>query len=669
MAYVHQEALTEFSSIRAPARSNQFTVLATATLDKETVLLQEAKSPQGRGLRKDIDIWRHILASEELSTRESHLAQVKGLYTLPLPRSIASSFVPKSYRNHLSSASASLEQRRPVYVTKYYERGSLRDGLDKGEFISKSNTISSNWHCKIAVLKNVATALHNIQLHMQGQSHGGVSSRSVLLDNDGRAFLSWHRFYTTRQDLLSNPNNLRYYSLTVLRDINEAIEKAPWDTDEALEIAHDDMYSFGILAWEIATEDLPFENVKLPTPKHLLFHSQSRFSTSSLPSPLQQLIDHCTHPELDQRPSWCNVIAELDALDPQALSKLENEASQMGLTASGGVMATNGQESAAITISDVPEQDPKSEVVEMMESVLNSTFYRRELPPHLDSFTSASGKRLFKDMILAGTGENFFRMVTSFNTQSDPAFCGVSSLSMVLNALEIDPRKQWRGVWRWYSDEQLDCCASIEEMKLKGITFNQFACLARCHAKVIVKRADRHTLEEFRRDVQMVSQSSDYQLVISFSRSALGQTGSGHFSPIGGYHAGEDKVLVLDTARFKYPPFYATVTELWESLLPEDPETGLCRGYFVISATSKQKLEIQKQRQQNLLSSFTSVSSSPASLPLLPDPTSRPNSPSPTPFDTVVVVPGRTDAAAIVGEGDRSECDCSCPKKIVDQNL
>ncbi|KAI8352698.1 Phytochelatin synthase-domain-containing protein [Mortierella sp. GBAus27b] len=231
-----------------------------------------------------------------------------------------------------------------------------------------------------------------------------------------------------------------------------------------------------------------------------------------------------------------------------------------------------------------------------MESILGSTFYKKELPVHLDSFTGVAGRKLFREMIQAGTGECFFSLFTSFSTQNDPAFCGVSSLSMVLNALEIDPRRQWKGVWRWYTDEQLDCCASISEMRLKGITFNQFSCLARCHASVVSKPADRHSLEEFRRDIQLITSSEGTHMVISFSRPALGQTGSGHFSPIGGYHAGEDKVLVLDSARFKYPPFFVTVQELWGSLLPVDPETGKCRGYFLISANEQQKSDIQRRR-------------------------------------------------------------------------
>jgi hypothetical protein len=31
----------------------------------------------------------------------------------------------------------------------------------------------------------------------------------------------------------------------------------------------------------------------------------------------------------------------------------------------------------------------------------------------------------------------------------------------------------------------------------------------------------------------------------------LGQTGTGHFSPIGGFHESKDLVLIMDVARFK----------------------------------------------------------------------------------------------------------------------
>ena len=49
---------------------------------------------------------------------------------------------------------------------------------------------------------------------------------------------------------------------------------------------------------------------------------------------------------------------------------------------------------------------------------------------------------------------------------------------MVLNALEVDPGRVWKGPWRWYHESMLDCCAPLEEMKKTGITLRQFACIA-----------------------------------------------------------------------------------------------------------------------------------------------------------------------------------------------
>ncbi|KAF9191640.1 hypothetical protein BGZ50_009270 [Haplosporangium sp. Z 11] len=191
-------------------------------------------------------------------------------------------------------------------------------------------------------------------------------------------------------------------------------------------------------------------------------------------------------------------------------------------------------------------------------------------------------------MLEEGYGEGYFSLVGNFTTQSEPAFCGPSSLAMVLNSLEVDPQRQWKGAWRWYSDELLQCCAPVEQVKAKGITFNQFACLSKCNCDVQVRRANQVSLEQFKQDLEMVCSRDDIHMVVSFSRKSLGQTGDGHFSPIGGYVPKAGMVLVLDTARFKYPSYFVSVERLWKSLFPIDVETGASRGYFLLSANPNQ---------------------------------------------------------------------------------
>ena len=53
--------------------------------------------------------------------------------------------------------------------------------------------------------------------------------------------------------------------------------------------------------------------------------------------------------------------------------------------------------------------------------------------------------------------------------------------------------------------------------------------------------------------------------MLNFSRPILGQTGSGHFSPIAAWHPASDMALVLDTARFKYPAFWAPIGKVLEA--------------------------------------------------------------------------------------------------------
>ncbi|KAL0538333.1 hypothetical protein IC582_027348 [Cucumis melo] len=216
-------------------------------------------------------------------------------------------------------------------------------------------------------------------------------------------------------------------------------------------------------------------------------------------------------------------------------------------------------------------------------------FYRRVLPsPPAVDFASSDGKRLFTEALGDGTMEGFFKLISYYQTQSEPAYCGLATLAVVLNALSIDPGRKWKGPWRWFDDTMLDCCEPLAKIKTDGITFGKVACLARCNgAKVLAFRTNESTVDDFRKHVISCSSSEDYHVITSYHRGVFKQTGTGHFSPIGGYHAGKDMVLILDVARFKYPPHWVPLTLLWDAMNTIDGATGLPRGYMILSKLTR----------------------------------------------------------------------------------
>jgi len=241
--------------------------------------------------------------------------------------------------------------------------------------------------------------------------------------------------------------------------------------------------------------------------------------------------------------------------------------------------------------------------------------------------------------------EAYFILAEQFRTQDEPAFCGVSTMTMVLNALAVDPGKIWKGAWRWYHESMLDCCLSLEEIKSSGITFDHFVCLGSCNGLSMVSKrpTERHlyprkttkdpiieeqteeaksgddggggdggcdhdandcnvlvddtrtkqrfcTLDEFREDVMVSCASSHGPIVIvSYSRKGLGQTGDGHFSPIAGYNQAQDMCLILDVARFKYPPHWVSTEVLYHAMCRLDTSCDKTRGWIVTGNAERNK--------------------------------------------------------------------------------
>lgn len=214
------------------------------------------------------------------------------------------------------------------------------------------------------------------------------------------------------------------------------------------------------------------------------------------------------------------------------------------------------------------------------------TFYRRPLPADAIAFSSPEGRALFADALVSGGLDGYFQLAEQFHTQADPAFCGLGSLVMALNALAIDPGRLWKGPWRWFAEDLLDCCVPLTEVRQRGLTLDELACLARCNGAEVDghhSTSEPADLEAFRA-VLTACARGERVLIASYDRSALGQTGSGHFSPVGGYHAQRDMVLLLDVARFKYPPHWIRTEALWRAMHALDPAAGRSRGWLSLRA-------------------------------------------------------------------------------------
>jgi glutathione gamma-glutamylcysteinyltransferase len=268
----------------------------------------------------------------------------------------------------------------------------------------------------------------------------------------------------------------------------------------------------------------------------------------------------------------------------------------------------------------VPSQQLPQSVVPLPPPLPEPTYSvrRRVLPASLVPLNSRQGTLWLTDCLTQNTAALYIPLSEHFCNQSDPAYCGVTTLLMVLNVFAMDPHVRWKHGWRYFGNEDVllsQCCLTPERIRRAGISMHEFAQLASCQGvRVRMQRPqppsaietdsgsvhtnpsfDLDDLQRFRLDIQRVlsgtaetsgnpaaAMETNGVIVVSFSRAVLGQTGDGHFSPLAAYHAATDQVLVLDVARFKYPPYWVTVTDLYRSLLPHDPATSQSRGWYVL---------------------------------------------------------------------------------------
>lgn len=184
-----------------------------------------------------------------------------------------------------------------------------------------------------------------------------------------------------------------------------------------------------------------------------------------------------------------------------------------------------------------------------------------------------------------------WKLMRYFDTQANQAFCGVAASEIVLNSLNVpSPASADIAPYSMFNQSNFftDKVSRIKTEQLvrrEGIELEQLAAmLGTFDVKIDTYHADRlGSLDEFRRVASAALADPEKRVIVNYYRPGLGQKGGGHHSPLGAYDAETDRFLILDVARYRLPPVWATAADLWNALNTTDTDAKLKRGMLVVS--------------------------------------------------------------------------------------
>ncbi len=209
------------------------------------------------------------------------------------------------------------------------------------------------------------------------------------------------------------------------------------------------------------------------------------------------------------------------------------------------------------------------------------------LPEHLIPLTSPEGQVLLRDSEALA---DYVPLTSQFVTQINPAFCGVASMVMVLNALGTPAplAPEWERDYFTQDNifnQQTESIIERDAIARQGLTLAELAGILETYpVKAETHYGSDVSLEEFRSLIRANLETPGNYVLINYLRRAIGQERGGHISPLAAYDADTDQFLILDVSRYKYPPVWVPAETLWESINTVDSVSGRTRGFLLIAA-------------------------------------------------------------------------------------
>ena len=201
---------------------------------------------------------------------------------------------------------------------------------------------------------------------------------------------------------------------------------------------------------------------------------------------------------------------------------------------------------------------------------------------------------------------DFFLINSGLDAQLNQAYCGVATAVAILNSLRFIKLAEGDDGVDIPTDPVYDPYAYATQADIfnactkanvisntgggpgidgiltppYGLNMEQVTSLLQCHLqstktsswKVVITYVDEthQTVGKMKFDLKNALADPNSRVLVNYDRSVLGQNGGGHWSPIGSYSEKQDAFLILDVAKYKYPPVWVPSDRLFDAMSTVD---------------------------------------------------------------------------------------------------
>jgi hypothetical protein len=186
--------------------------------------------------------------------------------------------------------------------------------------------------------------------------------------------------------------------------------------------------------------------------------------------------------------------------------------------------------------------------------------------------------------------EDYWQLIPTFATQQTQSYCSVASAITVLNAMPIKkPVDPTYAPYAFFTQSnfftpKVRKIIGPDTVLHQGMTREEMAETLQAQGVKAKSIAGDTFTDDSLRDLLKKALGNDGRFVLAnYLRKSLGQVGGGHWSALAAYDPKADRVLILDVAKYKYPPAWVSLSALRQAIATLDTTSNKPRGLVIVS--------------------------------------------------------------------------------------